>query len=70
MYYNLARLYFILLAILKLFFYFRPVGESHDARIAPSKQLQNISIIWSKIVPTYYLNITKQTTKKEVNMPP
>ena len=45
MFYNLARLYFILLAILKLF-------RSHDARIAlhfarrqKLKQLQNISII-------------------------
>ena len=36
MFYNLVRLYFILLAILKLFF-------SHDARIAPSKHLQTIS---------------------------
>ena len=38
MFYNLARLYFILVSILNLFL-------SHNARIAPSKQLQNISII-------------------------
>ena len=38
MFYNLARFYFILLAILNLFI-------SHNARIAPSKQLQNISTV-------------------------
>jgi len=48
---TLARLYLILLAILKMSF-------SHVARYAPSAQLQNISTIQGKIVSTYYLTIT------------
>jgi len=49
---NLARFYLILLVILKLFF-------SYIARYAPSETTPKYLSNLSKIIPTYYLIITK-----------